>query len=76
MIEDEMLLTKLRFNRMIENTVKENVSSYIDAVVHVCELHNLEVEDVTKFIGEPIKEKLEAEARRLNYLPRQNELPI
>ena len=72
----EVMLTKVRFNRMIESTVNKHSLSYIDAIVHVCEENNLEIEDVKKFIGEPVKEKIEAEARRLNYLPRGNELPI
>jgi hypothetical protein len=72
----DVMLTKIRFNRMIETAVKENALSYIDAIVYLCEENNLEIEDVKKFIGDPIKEKLEAEARRLNYLPRGNELPL
>lgn len=72
----EVMLTKVRFNRMIETAVKTHSLSYIDAIVYLCEENNLDVEDVKKFIGDPIKEKIEAEARRLNYLPRGNELPL
>ena len=72
----ELMLTKAKFTRMIEETVVKTKLSHIDAVVHLCEKNNLEVEDVKKYISEPIKEKIEAEARRLNYLPRGNELPL
>lgn len=72
----DVMLTKVRFNRMVETAVKDNSFSYIDAIVYICEENNLDIEDVKKFIGDPIKEKLEAEARRLNYLPRGNELPL
>ena len=34
----------------------------------------MDPEDVKKFISPVIKEKIEAEAMKLNYLPRQNEL--
>ncbi len=72
----ELMLTKAKFTRMIEETVVKTKLSHIDAVVHICEKNNLEVEDVKKYISEPIKEKIEAEARRLNFLPRGNELPL
>lgn len=72
----ELMLTKQKFTRMIEDTVRDTHLSYIDAIVHICEKNQLEVEDVKKYISDPIKEKLEAEARRLNFLPRGNELPF
>jgi hypothetical protein len=72
----ELMLTKQKFTRMIEDTVRSARLSYIDAIVHICEKNQLEVEDVKKYISDPIKEKLEAEARRLNFLPRGNELPF
>ena len=72
----ELMLTKQKFTRMIEDTVHTTRLSYIDAIVHICEKNQLEIEDVKKYISDPIKEKLEAEARRLNFLPRGNELPF
>tara|TARA_Y100001963_G_C6756904_1_gene437385 strand:+ start:191 stop:343 length:153 start_codon:yes stop_codon:yes gene_type:complete len=49
----------------------------MEAIIHVCEkIVDLEVEDVNKYISPVIKEKVEAEAQRLNFLPRSNELPI
>jgi len=72
----ELMLTKQKFTRMIEDTVRNARLSYIDAIVHICEQNQLEIEDVKKYIADPIKEKLEAEARRLNFLPRGNELPF
>ena len=72
----EMMLSKQKFTRMIQDTVARTKLSHIDAIVHICEENNLEIEDVKKYISEPIKEKLEDEARRLNFLPRGNELPL
>jgi len=48
----------------------------MEAVIELCEMHNLEIEEVKKFISPIVKDKIEAEARKLNFLPRQNELPI
>ena len=72
----EMMLSKQKFTRMIENTVARTRLSYIDAIVHICEQNQMEIEDVKKYISDPIKEKLEGEAKRLNFLPRGNELPL
>lgn len=48
----------------------------MDAVIHICDDIDVELEDVRKFISPTIKDKLEAEAMRLNFLPRQNTLPV
>lgn len=61
---------------MIEDMVKRTGLSHIDAIVHLCEENNLEVEDIKKYISDPIKERIEAEAQGLNFLPRGNELPL
>jgi hypothetical protein len=56
--------------------VHEKRLSYIEAIINICNENNLEVEDVSKYITGIIKDKIEAEARNLNFLPRQNTLPI
>ena len=61
---------------MVETTVIKFRLSYIDAIVHLCEQNNIEMEDVGKFINPTLKEKIEAEAMRLNFLPKGNQLPI
>ena len=76
MIEDKQFLTKVKFAKLIEETVASQSSSYIDAIIDVCDKHGVEIEEVRKFITPIIKDKLEAEAMALNYLPRQNTLPI
>ena len=60
----------------MEDIVHKKQLSYIDAVVHLCDNVNIDPEDVSKFISSILKDKIEAEARRLNYLPKQNELPV
>ena len=71
---EEQFLTKAKFSKLVEQTVFEKRLSYMDAIVWLCEKHNIEIEDCRKFINPIIKDKLEAEAKRLNFLPRTNEL--
>jgi uncharacterized protein YdhG (YjbR/CyaY superfamily) len=75
MIADKQFLTKANFTMMIEDAVASYGIPYIDAVVRVCQDNDVDIEEVRKFISPPIKDKLEAEARRLNFLPRLNSLP-
>ena len=74
MTVEEKFLTKSKFSKLVEKTVIEKRLSYMDAILYLCEQHSIEPEDVKKFVSPIIKDKLEAEARRLNFLPRTNEL--
>lgn len=71
---EDQFLTKTKFSKLIEETVLQKRLSYMDAIIHICEENSIEIEEVRKFISPIIKDKLEAEARKLNYLPRVNEL--
>ena len=73
--EESNFLTKKRFSKMIENTVRNNKLSYMDAVVYLCDDNSIELEDVKKFLSTTIKERIEVEAMNLNYLPKGNTLP-
>jgi len=73
---EKKFLTKSEFGKLIEQAVKDHKSSYMDAVIHICEENDVELEDIRKFISPIIKNKIEAEAMKLNFLPRQNSLPI
>lgn len=67
-------LTKKKFSKMVEQTVSSLKLSYIDAVVHLCEKNNMELEDIGKFISPQIKQNIEYEGMNLNMLPRGNTL--
>ena len=67
-------MNKSTFSKIVEKQVMDKKLDYIEAVVEACKATNIDPEDVKKFISPVIKEKIEAEAMRLNYLPRQNEL--
>tara|TARA_Y100000385_G_scaffold196849_1_gene203845 strand:+ start:673 stop:915 length:243 start_codon:yes stop_codon:yes gene_type:complete len=72
-IEQEFL-TKSKFTVLIEKTVGELKMSYMDAVLYLCEKNDLEPEDMKKFVSPIIRDKIEAEAMALNFLPKQNTL--
>ena len=69
---EENFLTKSKFTKLIETTVSELKISYMDAVLHLCEENDIEPEDVKKFNSPIIRDKIEAEAMNLNFLPKQN----
>jgi|TARA_B110000908_G_scaffold165206_1_gene214287 hypothetical protein len=75
-MQDKRFLTKARFAKLIEGVVSKKRLTYMDAVIHLCEENEVELEEVRKFISPVIKNKLEAEAMNLNFLPRGNQLPI
>ena len=69
---EEQFLTKSKFTKLIESTVVDLKIPYMDAILKVCETNDIEVEDIRKFISPVIKDKLEAEAMELNFLPKKN----
>ena len=71
---EKNFMNRAKFSKLIEEQVIDKKLGYIDAVVEVCSITELEPEDVSKFISPVIKEKIEAEAMSLNFLPKQNEL--
>ena len=72
-IEDQFL-TKTKFTKLIQNVVIEKKIPYMEAVVLVCENNDIDVADIKKFISTSIKDKIEAEAMDLNFLPKKNSI--
>ena len=70
------LNTPKTFCLTIENIVKEKNISHMDAVLWYCEREGLELEGINSLISKGLKEKIEANARELNFLPRQAQLPL
>ena len=71
---EEKFLTKSKFTKLVEQTVSELKIPYMEAVLHLCERNDMEPEDMKKFISPIIRDKIEAEAMRLNFLPKTNSL--
>lgn len=74
MSEEIQFMNRAKFSKIIESQVIDKKLSYMDAVIETCDMTNIDPQDVKKFISKVIKEKIEAEAMSLNFLPKQNEL--
>jgi hypothetical protein len=62
-----------RFAQEIEKIVTEEVgTSYIDAIIHFCELNSIDLESVPKLLSKPLKEKIRCEAMELNFLKKSS----
>ena len=70
------LNTPKTFTLEIENIVKEKQVSHMDAVLWFCDQQDIEPDSVKSLISKGLKEKIEANARDLNFLPKQAQLPI
>jgi len=73
---EEVILTKKRFEKMVEEKVTTLSMSYMDAILKVCEDRTIDPGDVSKFITPVIKQKVEAEAINLNMMKGGNTLPL
>ena len=70
-------MNSVKFYHQIEVIKREKKDmSYMDAVVYYCEQNEIEIETVGKFISKTLKEKIESEARDLNYLHKVGKLPL
>ena len=65
---ESKFLTPQKFAMEIEKIVAEEEFNYIDAICYYCEINGLEVESITRLISKPLKERLEVDATRLNFM--------
>ena len=70
------LNTSKTFALIIENIVKEKKITHMYAVLWYCQKEEIELEAVGSLVSKGLKEKIEANARELNFLPKQAQLPI
>jgi len=70
------LNTPKTFTLEIENIVKNKEISHMEAVLWYCDKEGIEPDTVNSLISKGLKEKIEANARELNFLPRQAQLPV
>jgi len=77
-IEEEIVLTRKRFSKMVEDYVRDHPdSSYMDAALDICEERAIDPMDVGKLVSQVIREKIEAEAMSANLVKGGgNQLPI
>ena len=70
------LTTTKSFTIAIENIAKEKQITHMEAVLWYCSKEGVEPDTVSSLISKGLKEKIEANARELNFLPKQAQLPI
>lgn len=70
------LTTTKSFSMNIESIVKEKNITHMEAVLDYCYCNDIEPDTVSNLISKSLKEKIEANARELNFLPKQAQLPI
>ena len=75
-LEEVVKMTPKKFALQIEEIVKCGGVTYMDAILDYCEKNNMEPDTIAPLISKPLKEKLEADAREVNFLPRVATLPI
>ena len=64
------------FSLNIENIVKEKKITHMEAVLWYCKDQGIEPDTVSNLLTKGLKEKIEANARDLNFLPKRAQLPI
>jgi len=70
------LNTAKTFSMEIERIANEKNITHMEAVLDYCHRQEIEPDTVGRLISKSLKEKIEANARDLNFLPRQAQLPI
>ena len=75
-IEFEKLMTPKKFSIMIEKIAKDSGCNHMDAVIDYCEKNKIEPEQIKPLVTKSLKEKLEVNAREINFLPKVATLPI
>lgn len=73
---EEKIITKKRFSEAVEKAIRYKGLTCIDAIVYTCEQNGLDPGEVNRLLSTSILQKVEAEAMKLNMIPKGNELPF
>jgi len=68
--------TSAEFYTKIVKLVEDTKLSYMDAVMHYCDLNNMEPETAAQLVNTKLKAQIREEAEVLNFLPKTAKLPI
>ena len=69
-------MTPKSFSIFIEKQVQEKKITHMEAILDYCTRNQLEPDSITGLIQKPLKDKIEANARDLNFLPKMGKLPV
>ena len=64
------------FSLEVEKIAKEKNITHMEAVLEHCRVQEIEPDSVARLITKSLKDKIEANARDLNFIPKQAKLPI
>ncbi|AGH57339.1 hypothetical protein CPLG_00085 [Cyanophage S-SSM2] len=67
---EKKFMTSAKFSEEIENIVKNGngLVNYIEAIICFCQDQEIEMETVPKLISKSLKQKLQYDAQKLNYI--------
>ena len=69
-------MTPKTFSIYIESQVREKNITHMDAILEYCIKYEVEPDSITGLIQKPLRDKIEANARDLNFLPKMGKLPV
>ena len=64
------------FSLEVEKIAKEKNITHMEAVLEHCRIQEIEPDSGARLITKSLKDKIEANARDLNFIPKQAKLPI
>ena len=75
-LEMTNLHSPLTFSVKIEKMAVNMGISHLDAIFHCCDVDDIDLDIVPKLVNKSLQDKLEVEARELNFLPKLGSLPL
>ena len=71
-----MFKSSNEFSMHIEQIVRDNNISYMEAVLQYCKDNFIEPDDIAKLVNKSLKDKLEVNFQDENYLPKKAKLDV
>ena len=69
-------ITPKKFAIIVDELVRTKRLTHMEAIIYYCEQNLIEPDTISKWIDRSLKEKLQADAEALHYLPKTSQLPV
>lgn len=70
-------MTEQKFLQEIKNSMKEHNTNHIEAILHFCNEHEIDVEDIKQFVGKSLKNLIRHDAENEGLMvTRTSKLPL
>ena len=69
-------ITPKKFALIVDELVRTKNLTHMEAIIYYCEQNMLEPASVAKWIDQCLKDKIQLDAEKLNYLPKTSQLPL